>query len=73
MSNAASAQHGHRKTHNESAAHQDSTAASNQAEQDNLPTQPVDHVYFWSVVITGLAVLAGLSARAMGWLTWFGA
>lgn len=73
MSQAANAQHGHCKAHDESAAREDSTAASNQAEQDNLPTQPVDHVYFWSVVITGLVVLAGLTARAMGLLPWFGA
>ncbi len=72
MSHAAKAHQGRRTTQNESTARQDSTAASNQAENDNLPTEPADNAYFWAVVITGLIVLAGLSARAMGWLPGFG-
>ena len=72
MSHAAKAHQGQRATHNESAAHQDSEAANTQAGSDNLPSEPADNAYFWAVVITGLIVLAGLSARATGWLPGFG-
>ena len=47
--------------------------SADQPNEDSLKAQTGDHVLFWSVVITGLLVLAGLAARGLGLLHWRGA
>lgn len=74
MSQAANAHHGQRTTHDESTAREDSTAASDQAADDvYLPPTWWDTTLVLSVIAAGVASLAGLFARYMGWLPWFGA